>query len=859
MKWPLLGVTLFHLAGILLGARFPLPAGPGFALGLMLLMAAWKWGAQARWLMGLLMLFTGWLNLSWQSAAHSPHDLRPQLGSRTVLATLQGKIIQPPVERCQEENSRVTWSTRVLVDSRAVRLTGNWRPCQGKVLCHFPGRLPPEFRHGQRIQIGGVLHPPPAAIFPGLFDYADHLHRRGVHYQMETDFPSDWAVLPPELKRRPLGQMFQTWARKTLARGLPAEDETLHLLYAMVLGWRANLQGEVAEPFMHSGTMHVFAISGLHIALIAGILIQLSGFLRIPRQRCGLVVIPLLWIYVAATGWQPSATRATVMSSVIVAGWTLRRPSNALNSLCAAALILLLHDPRQLFQAGFQLSFAVVLSLCLIAPRLTAGKPPGHLEDPLLPATLRPRWQRWLASAWRWTVFSLAASGSAWIGSMPIIALYFNLVTPASVAANLAIVPLSALTLMSAMGSLMTGAWFPGAGILFNHAAWFWMTLIRRVSEWAAAIPGGYFHVTSPGAVVLILYYLALGLYFLWALEGARPLRRLAVFYPLLLAITGLVGFGALNRSTTEIAILPAFGGTVLFVDPPGTRHDLLIDCGGEYAVGRITLPFLKSRGRNRVRNLLLTHGDVRQVGGESLLSSKMPVDHHFTSAVPFRSEYYRTILGKLAETPDRHGAVSAGDSMRGWEVLWPPHPELFSRADDNTVVLFGEISGWRILLLSDLGRAGQNALMERYPDLRADLVITGLPSQDEPVRDALLRQLQPRVLIVGTSTRPASRYGSRSLRERLGSHAFPVLYTADTGGLRLQFRHRQVIIESSRARLWEGNAPSAPGKGAKDLHTSSLRNRDFAKRKARSNVTELRNSDRKGNATSQGNRGIGP
>src|SRR5258705_8723624 len=111
---------------------------------------------------------------------------------------------------------------------------------------------------------------------------------------------------------------FQFWAKQTLARGLPTEDEDLRLLWAMTLGWKTALTSEVAEPFMRSGTMHVFAISGLHIALIAGILVLVLRVCKVPAGWAGWVVIPLIWGYTGVTGWQASAIRSTIMMTVII-------------------------------------------------------------------------------------------------------------------------------------------------------------------------------------------------------------------------------------------------------------------------------------------------------------------------------------------------------------------------------------------------------------------------------------------------------------------------------------------------------------------------------------------------------------
>jgi len=85
----------------------------------------------------------------------------------------------------------------------------------------------------------------------------------------------------------------------------------------MTLGWKTGLSGEVSEPFMRSGTMHIFAISGLHIALIAAMVVGVLRCFAIPRSVCCIVVIPLIWIYTGITGWQASAIRSTIMTSVM--------------------------------------------------------------------------------------------------------------------------------------------------------------------------------------------------------------------------------------------------------------------------------------------------------------------------------------------------------------------------------------------------------------------------------------------------------------------------------------------------------------------------------------------------------------
>src|SRR5205814_9600035 len=307
--------------------------------------------------------------------------------------------------------------------------------------------------------------------------------------------------------RPPLADRFRNWSQATLERGLPEQDESLRLLWAMALGWTTALTEEVSEPFMRTGTMHSFAISGLHSALIAGILVALLRVLQIPRAVCGWLVIPLIWSYTAATGWQPSAIRSTLMMSVIIVGWALRRPSDLLNSLAAAGFIILLWDPQQLFQASFQLSFFVVLSIALLLPPIEKIRRRLLDTDPLLPPELRPRDRKRLDAPIHFVTTSFATSLAAWLGSLPLIACYFHLFTPISLLANLVIVPLSGLALMSSLGSLLCGGWCSWLCELFNHSGWFWMEAMVEISEWFAGLPGAYFYVKAPTWIGFVVYY----------------------------------------------------------------------------------------------------------------------------------------------------------------------------------------------------------------------------------------------------------------------------------------------------------------------------------------------------------------
>jgi competence protein ComEC len=242
------------------------------------------------------------------------------------------------------------------------------------------------------------------------------------------------------------------------------------------------------------------------------------------------------------------------------------------------------------------------------------------------------------------------------------------------------------------------------------------------------------------------------------------------------------------SQSTgVQLAVLPLRGGDSLFVDEPGSKHDLLIDAGDASAVEQIIEPFLRARGVNRLARLVLTHGDVRHVGGAAILRDEFRVRQTITSRVRSRSPAYRQLIKALELAPASWREVERGDTLCGWRVLHPTVQDRFSRADDNALVLFREFEGIRVLLCSDLGRSGQRTLSEREPELRADVVIAGMPSPDEPLSNGLLQLLRPGLVVISAGEYPASERPSRALRERLRAQGRPVVFTCDRGAVYLR------------------------------------------------------------------------
>ena len=786
MKRPLLPVALCYVGGLLLAEAVQPPLPFLFAGTFLLLIAALVWSRARPFLLWPLLVAVGWTNLVSRTSVVSPHDLRLVIGNEPTLVTVRGTLEETPSLRTYERDGEV--SSRALVPLRVSSLARNeeWQPAFGRIMVTTRSALPAEFFAGREVEITGVLAQPSTPIAPGLFDYRTYLARKGIYYQLKADGVADWRGVDSNTNH-PFTARFLAWAQNTMTRGLPVEDEPLRLMWAMTLGWKTALSGEINEPFMRSGTMHIFAISGLHIALIAGILVALLRVIRVPRMWCGLVVIPLIWFYTAATGWQSSAIRSTVMMTIIIGGWSLKRPSDLLNSLAVAAFVILLWDPQQLFQASFQLSFFVVLSIALFMPPLEKLSERLLAVDPLLAPEVMTGWQRF----WRWGARCLAASLvtslAAWLGSLPLSAYYFHLFSPVTLLANLVIVPLSSLTLACNLGSLICGGWLPWITELFNHAGWFLMLLMVKLSRWATELPGAYYYVPGPSAFTFVIYYsLLIGTMCGWLWKREQRWRTVVG----ILLITLFYGWQAFNtRKNVELTILPLSGGHAEYLDARGITPEWLMDCGNTNSFEFVVKPFLRAKGVNDLPRVMLTHGDLKHVGATELLASEFQCHNVYASSFRFRSPTYRRLFASFQRPPYNLQLVNRGNEISPWLVLHPAASDQFAQGDDGALVRQAEFHGVRILLLSDLGRNGQNLLLDRTNDFRADIVVSGIPAQTDPLCEALLDAVRPRVIIVGDSDLPATARASEKLKERLAQRNVTVLHTRETGAVTILFR----------------------------------------------------------------------
>ena len=791
MNTPLLPPVIGFAAGIVFGSICPIPIEAIFAIAFLIASAFFLARTKRDHLLLPICFVVGWTNVATRTAIVSPHDLRIVAGDQPALARLRGTLASEPMVKLNHAGEPDRW--RAVIEVISVNSGSGASPAIGILSASSPGPPPTNFHSGAIIEAFGILARPPTAAANGLFNYRETLRRQGIHHLLKTQGIADWTLIEPSSSRRYAARI-REWTREKFAIGAGTEDKSLRLLWAMFLGWRSALTEDVSEPFKRSGTMHVFAISGLHIGLISAILLALLRTVRVPRAVSGLLVLGILIFYCAITEWQISSVRATTMTGVVVLGWSFQRPFNLLNSLAAAALCILAFDPLQLLQVGFQLSFAVVLSISVLLPRFDRLKERLFQADPFLPEELVPRYQLIRLKCGRFVFTLFAVSLAAWLGSLPLIALHFHLFTPGSLIANPLVVLCAAATVASAIGAVLTIGWFPFVGSCFVNSAWWWIECQTWLSERVAGLPGTWWHISGPSPIGLVLYYallIALAVPACWK-KQSRQIGTSAVLASLVVIWIGT----RLSEPAARIAIL-GNNANAIYCDLPGSPDDLLIDCGRTAGYHRLVRPFLRAQGLNRLPAFLLSHGDIRHIEAFDDLVREWNPDQVYLSTAPQRSPGYRKIEENLNQKTNTMHRVSAGDLIGTWKVLHPQRDATPKRADDGALVVRSTIAGWRILIAPDLGEKGQSKLLSSTPDLHADVLITGTPTAGGAATYGLVHALKPKFIIIHDNLFPFNDRASRSLRSRLRKYGVPTFYTSDHSSLHLEISQGTINLRA--------------------------------------------------------------
>ena len=607
--------------------------------------------------------------------------------------------------------------------------------------------LPVELVNGDLVVIKLKLNEPARALNPGAFSNYDYLKRKGIYSQ--GYYTGDLQVRG-KINNFIMDSIIRLKYHLIFLIDRTGYEPYNELLKALLLGERTALPEEWEDSFTNAGTNHLLSISGLHVGFVVGIFYSLLNLLRFSPGIRNLLLSLLVVSYIILTGFRPSIFRAGLLSIFMLWGQYLKRRGDQLNILGLTALLNFLINPYQLFEIGFQLSYFVLLMLIL--------------WHDLLKQFIRP---------------AFSVSVAALLGSSPLTAYYFNLLTPIGLITNLWAVPLAGFIVSLALVGLLAGLVHPVFSSIVFKLLLYPIRFLIFSNGLMAAVPFGHIEVATPSVALLSFCLISLVILPFLLKKRIIPLnerkRKKRLFYFTifsLLFIFFIFVFSVLDRQL-ELCFIAVGQGDSIFLRTPGKKC-LLIDGGGflgensthgEYTV----LPYLKYKGIRKLDIVFITHFDADHALGiiDILRNRKIGL-------LVFPVNYDRNEIAERVIEEAERNKVPVGLARRGDYFLLDgvtlrilnPVPGIKGTRNDNSLVIKVEYGNFSALLTGDLEEAGERRLMAEETSLKADILKLGHHGSKSSSSEDFLRRVAPEhgIISVGKNNygHPAAEVLSR-------------------------------------------------------------------------------------------------
>jgi competence protein ComEC len=603
------------------------------------------------------------------------------------------------------------------------------------------GDLPPA---GTELISYGVFKPIEPERNPGVPDRMARMRAEGVVGTFRASEMREQRWIGPISKKK---AAFKTSFHQSIVAGLDPNSTAAKVIRAVVIGEKSPDSLELIRAFRESGTLHVFTVSGLHVAMVGGMLWGLLGLLNCPRRWAIPLIIFAMFGYVWLTGNGQAAMRAAWMSAVFLGAFMLRRRPDLLNSLGTVLLLAMLWNPGIIRFPGVQLSYGVVAAIGLGAAISRRYFDWIAEEEELLPKSelswLQTKWLKFRESLTKGLAVSLAAS----VGSSPLGMFHFGIITPISVLATVFLVFQVFILLTIALVSALVNPIWPRASEFLNRNN----AIVANGCAWSAGtfakVPGAWAMTNSPNQDTLIIYDLDYG---------------------------------------AEAACFTSTQGNAV-----------MIDTGGKFSLQGTIGMSLNQLGM-RPDSVIFTHADAGHVAPPQLMREMFPIRQVVLGMPQTKNsvteDWENTAQKIRLLKPHRGAIIELGNGVRA-EVLLSPHDQVVGTvADDRCLVFMIHWKGWRLLWLGDAGRLSEQALLESGIDLKADLIVAGLHQSDFSLTKSFIHAVAPQSIIVPRIAGSKMDGPRLEQMERLRETSIHIIDRQQTGALTLSLNDQHQL-----------------------------------------------------------------
>ncbi|HMG88113.1 MAG TPA: ComEC/Rec2 family competence protein [Terracidiphilus sp.] len=676
------------------------------------------------------------------------------------------------------------------------------------------------FHCGDRLRADARLMEPEVYRDPGAWNRRDYLLDQGITATATVN--SDRLAVIEPAKERSFGCRVAGWQQAASARilalpaamsGLPpslrlSEDDAI-MLAAMVTGDRTYLTHSLRVGFERTGSFHMLVVSGLHLAIVAALILWIARRLRVPQLPATLMTIAASFAYALFTGFAMPVQRSLWMVTLYLLGRLVYRERNVLNTIGFASLCLLAASPRSLFDSSLQMTLLAVVSIGGVAapllaktvhPYLSATRglslialdvklPPRHAQFRVMlrmfASALARASQRWVGwGLFPWTIRFLLRSVEALVVSCIVelamalpMAVYFHRITVFALPVNILILPLLVVLLPAALLTMIASFVSTTVATIPAATAAFLLHLGVRLVHTFGSVAAGDFRVPAPLPLQVGMFCVLIGLAVLLARRG----NQAGAFWQRRFAWVAILGAAVIVVMPRPIehphdallveAIDVGQGDSLLLVTPDGKT--MLVDGGGfgggprqvpqDFDIGEeVVSPVLWSRGIRHLDVVALSHAHSDHMGGlPSLLRNFRPDELWVGNNPPI--DTYKALLDEAAVLRAKVHTMRAGDSAAlgstQIRVLAPlANYEPGAEPNNNdSLVLHVSYRGASVLLEGDAESPIEQAMLAEE-GLESTLLKVGHHGSVTSTQPAFLARVAPQWAVISCGLR--NRYG---------------------------------------------------------------------------------------------------
>jgi len=694
-----------------------------------------------------------------------PRDIRNIVGSERVLATIRGRILTRPYQErqdwCFAQSVSADPSSAFYLRLDGLQTPTGWQQVTGTVRVQVDEPTP-NLRVGDRVRAYCWLHRFEEPSNPGQFNFAEYLRIRNIYVGASVPTRDAIGICTDRSPDIWIGlrSTFTGAAAQGLLDHPPVDTQGEAMIEALLLGERRNIDRDTNEAFRRTGLLHLISLSGMHLSILIGIVwwsCKPAGFSKRTRAMICILATAVFLLIVPPLG---PILRAAVIVWAYCASILLRRRANAVNSLSLAVIVLLLFRPTQLFEAGWQLSFASVAGILAFTRKIEDLAHAGARHW-FRPANREAgAAMRLLRNTGAVVIRVLSVGVSAWLGSAGILLYHFYNITPLASLWTAIASPWVTAILVLGFLKILLSFFLPTLSLLLSYPLRLLADLLIWLVKLMAGIDFSYILIGHVPLVLIVLYYVLI--LFAAFVYLRRPVVKKGLCTAMALTLVlslGVMKWQRTHRDHLSLTCLNVGHGQALLAQLPGTMN-ILFDAGSLYGrdVGsRIVVPFLDYIGIGRLHAIVVSHHDLDHINGIPEVVDRRRVDCVYIDDTSFpQTQSVETAGLLMRHLENKRIRVQYVDRITDTvaahvHALWPAGEPMMQGQlgeNDKSLVCVIEFAGKSVLLCSDIEEPAQRETLRLYPALKADVVVVPHHGSVRTLDNGFLKQLESGILL---------------------------------------------------------------------------------------------------------------